>query len=439
MRIDRRKSRLPKFLLLLALMGIYQSVSAMDQRPPTPTERVAQCLTNAWDAYEECIGDTPWYAEGLCVLKNVADDALCPKYCRHDSGSIVSRRIGTELAPPFCLVCCAVACSVPAPVEVAVDIQPDRRLEVSLLRDDAPVDLGAVLALDNHRVLVVDRTTSDLWLIADSASALSARVILPGWRRGRQRILAAALRGPHLQVRDRAGQLFVLDTTTWMERSSGRMTLPAHAVVLDAVGEAERFNLLLRVRQPMSQGSVRHEVWEIRGSDLRRLWSSEPLASDVLARQNDLPALLIDGGTVMVTGSVPPRIIRVFPDTGTILLENVPRRPVSAVVRDTYRRARAAYPAAARVAEPRLNPPLLRARPLGAAILVVAVTGGPDGESEGIDLYCGTRFVRALANHSSIQRVLLLPRGVLILRSLSATVLALDYAMYSSLDLGCSA
>jgi hypothetical protein len=41
------------------------------------TDKVAECITDSWDEYLECLEDLPWWAELLCAARFTADVVLC--------------------------------------------------------------------------------------------------------------------------------------------------------------------------------------------------------------------------------------------------------------------------------------------------------------------------------------------------------------------------
>jgi hypothetical protein len=43
----------------------------------TPTDEIANCITDAWDVYLECLDDLPWWAELLCAARFTSDAILC--------------------------------------------------------------------------------------------------------------------------------------------------------------------------------------------------------------------------------------------------------------------------------------------------------------------------------------------------------------------------
>lgn len=41
------------------------------------SDELASCITGAWDVYEECLDDLPWWAELLCAARFSSDVVLC--------------------------------------------------------------------------------------------------------------------------------------------------------------------------------------------------------------------------------------------------------------------------------------------------------------------------------------------------------------------------
>jgi hypothetical protein len=52
-------------------------VRAPPVRAQTPTEQIAECMEEAWEANKACIDDLPWWAEILCAVRFEADVILC--------------------------------------------------------------------------------------------------------------------------------------------------------------------------------------------------------------------------------------------------------------------------------------------------------------------------------------------------------------------------
>jgi len=41
------------------------------------SNKIAECITDSWDEYLECLDDLPWWAEMLCAARFTSDVILC--------------------------------------------------------------------------------------------------------------------------------------------------------------------------------------------------------------------------------------------------------------------------------------------------------------------------------------------------------------------------
>ena len=62
-------------LVLFMLVGVPSVVRA--QRPPTETEKIAQCVDNAADAFVDCAAGASFWMRGACAIKYAADAIFC--------------------------------------------------------------------------------------------------------------------------------------------------------------------------------------------------------------------------------------------------------------------------------------------------------------------------------------------------------------------------
>lgn len=92
---------------------------------------------------------------------------------------------------------------------------------------------------------------------------------------------------------------------------------------------------------------------------------------------------------------------------------------------------------AGRVQPPRFFPPITAMRPVGTAWLAVPYTGGPTGEAQGLDVYCGSRYSHTLLDSPAIQQVLLADHGVLTVTEAGQAHWTVEYYPMTSLPLDC--
>lgn len=57
------------FMLFLVHTQVIEAQSESDV--------IASCITDAWDLYEGCLADLPWWAELLCAARFSSDVILC--------------------------------------------------------------------------------------------------------------------------------------------------------------------------------------------------------------------------------------------------------------------------------------------------------------------------------------------------------------------------
>ena len=62
-------------LVLFMLVGVPSVVQA--QRPPTETEKIAQCIDNAANSFADCAAGASFWMQGACALKYAADAIFC--------------------------------------------------------------------------------------------------------------------------------------------------------------------------------------------------------------------------------------------------------------------------------------------------------------------------------------------------------------------------
>lgn len=68
--------RIVGIVTLGLLLATYAEITHA-QTEPGGSDEIAECLTDAWDRYGECLDDLPWYAELLCAARFSSDTVLC--------------------------------------------------------------------------------------------------------------------------------------------------------------------------------------------------------------------------------------------------------------------------------------------------------------------------------------------------------------------------
>mgnify|MGYP001553286313 CR=1 FL=1 len=65
-------------LVLFMLMGVPRVVQAQQgARQPTETEKIAQCVDNAANAFADCAAGASFWMQGACAIKYAADAIFC--------------------------------------------------------------------------------------------------------------------------------------------------------------------------------------------------------------------------------------------------------------------------------------------------------------------------------------------------------------------------
>jgi negative regulator of sigma E activity len=71
------RSTLTRIGVAVAALAILLRVNQAIAQEPTPTDKIASCIENAWDSYENCIREHRWYWLWPCGWKLEADTILC--------------------------------------------------------------------------------------------------------------------------------------------------------------------------------------------------------------------------------------------------------------------------------------------------------------------------------------------------------------------------
>jgi hypothetical protein len=75
------RKRFTRIIMLSAALAVYGAVRSPADLDAGETDKIAQCIEEAYQDAIQCIDDLPWYAQMLCNLRFNADVILClPKW-----------------------------------------------------------------------------------------------------------------------------------------------------------------------------------------------------------------------------------------------------------------------------------------------------------------------------------------------------------------------
>jgi hypothetical protein len=171
----------------------------------------------------------------------------------------------------------------------------------------------------------------------------------------------------------------------------------------------------------------------------QQAWSSEAGRSDRGSGGGVVSLAAAPDGWV-VAASEPPYLLR-FDRTGTLQsgqpFLSLPGRRVSREVTELFQRTAAAAGVAGTVHPPRYYPAVTSLRQVGSALLAVPYVGGDTGEAQGLDVYCGMRYVRTVFDSPDVLQVLLGDDAVLVVSQQALTTFSLAVYRFDDLPLSC--
>jgi hypothetical protein len=310
------------------------------------------------------------------------------------------------------------------------------------VESEEPLSFG-VLVSAGDALLAADRLTNDVWLLEGRTASLQLRRLLRGNERMRARLLAISATVDEWRLLDRAGGVHVFDRTDWSYLGSSQARHGVGTIMSAAPDGEGGFALLVR-RRPSASGDVPVLALVLLAADgtTQQAWSSEAGRGGRGGRGSAGGAVSLapapDGW--VVAASEPPYLLR-FDRNGRLQSRqpflSLPGRRVSREVTALFQRTAAAAGVAGSVQPPRYYPAVTSLRQVGSALLAVPYVGGDTGEAQGLDVYCGMRYVRTVIDSPDVLQVLLGEDAVLVVSQPALTTFSLDVYRYDDLPLSC--
>ncbi len=314
----------------------------------------------------------------------------------------------------------------PSDVLAQSDPPPNSSLSLSV-ESDLPLQLRHVEEVDSTRWVGVDQSW-ELWLISRHAEKLDVRLLQhsqPWVPTGRIADIVRTTTG--MLLVEPGGTAVLVDTAAWHHVAGARFEVEGEddQILQVEVLSDNSLAVLSHRFQRNARGSVarlpvvQHHTRN--GEIIAELWRGDPITANAPEASFDQISFAVVGENVVIGGSTPPRLYSVSWLTPGPPQESVldsPRRPISDQIRQEFGRMLRRVPKDRRLQLqlPRFLPAVLKLRGFGLGLVVVSITGGNSGEAEGVDWYCHGRFVRTLLHGVDLDRIHLLPSGVMTIR-----------------------
>lgn len=290
------------------------------------------------------------------------------------------------------------------------------------VESDVPLDIRYLRPLSGTELLVADGRSRAMWLLSLDSSALPRQVFRVD--RGATGIAGLAVSSEEVGVLLSDASVRVFSRKDWSELRSLPYDSPSMVRPLGIeAGRAGRWWVLAEEMRGVRGGTDRVAVLVLkvlhpRGATI--VWEQEKWRLvNMGARANDRSSLSSNADTLLIGGSLPPRLQLYVHDTAApvrVLLRDVPSRRLTAVDMRAQRRAIETIPPRYRsaVVVQETYPALLKAWRIERGFAIVAAG---QGTSVVLDLYCGDAFRGTRFAGVDIMNLWPVPNGIAVLRS----------------------